>query len=291
MCVASTVVAVCVVAGCGSRVAEDEIAAAYGFDQLENQGGADDLDGGTAVTTADGTPAVPGQPGDPGTAASTGAAEGDSDGGAAGGEDGGGGPAPTEVTESGRVLPEPGRYTLNVTGTSTLNGTAQAVPPTAEFVVEQLDDDRQRHRSPDPQGDTVQTLRVTPTALLLERMDLPAGKSFVPPEPVQYAPIPVTVGALWTWSMRSTDGRTTLDHRSLVSGQESITVAGEQIETFVVETVLTLSGDLRGTISFTSWQSTKYGLVARRHTITDVSLGLFRLTGDTTAELASLTPS
>jgi hypothetical protein len=231
-----------------------------------------------AVTTADGattrvvdgvsgsTTALPG-PGDGSTTTTAGSTPGD----------------PPDDTRS---LPVPGRYDERVTGT--VNG--QPAPPSQTLVVEQLSATDQRHVVERDDGRSEQVLRDAGAEVLLVSIDL-GVKQFVAEPPVRFTPVPLEVGQTWGWDLTSTDGATHLRQDSRVSRTEQVTVAGTAVDTFVVETVLVLSGDLDGTIAITSWASPRHGIAVRTHQVSDVRFGLVRFTADTVSELTSLTPA
>ena len=70
-----------------------------------------------------------------------------------------------------------------------------------------------------------------------------------------------------------------------------MTIGGVTVVTFVIDTTLTLSGDVQGTITSTTWLSPEYVLPVQSHTVTDIMYGLLPVHADITATLLSFTPS
>ena len=190
-----------------------------------------------------------------------------------------------------RIMPDPGTYTLAVTGNASLNGGApQPAPPTATYKITQLSATDQ-HQT----GDFEIDLRWTPEAASLLKLTLKQGgntlKTFQPATPLVYIPFPGTVGRTWQWTVKSTDGKTTVNQVSNITKTEPVVIAGRSEPAFIVHSVLTLSGDIKGSVDLTSWISPIYRLALRQHVIVDATYLGFRATSDTTGQLVSLTPA
>ncbi|MGH9186342.1 MAG: hypothetical protein ACRD0U_11095 [Acidimicrobiales bacterium] len=198
-----------------------------------------------------------------------------------------GGATTTLPPDEGPTMPAPGRYTYNVSGSSSLG----QVPPQATILLERLSDTDQRETAESPQGNTVQVNRYTADAVLLVSLDLQAlGKSFRPNPPVAFTPLPPEVGRSWEWTMSSTDSSITIHHLSTITGTEVVTIAGQPVDSFVVQTRLELSGQAQGRIDVTTWASPAHGLGVRTHTVTSVTY-ILPITSDITSTLVSLNPS
>ena len=194
---------------------------------------------------------------------------------------GGGGPA-------ARVMPTPGTYTVNVTGSASVNGAPQSIPPQNSYQIIQESDTDQRQT-----GDFETLVRWAPEGASLVRFKIgQAGKEFVPAQPVLYMPFDGSTTE-WTWPpITSTDGKTTIEQSSRIVGTDTVDVGGQPVSTFVVESVLTFKGDLVGTANLTSWVSPDYRLAVKTHTVIDATFNaLLKLKSDTTTVLVSLTPS
>jgi hypothetical protein len=194
----------------------------------------------------------------------------------------GGGGQPTA-----RIMPTPGTYRVTVTGTTSLNGQTQPVPPNGSYTITQLNDTDQ-----DESGDFALRVRWAPgSASLLSLKLSAANKEFVPAEPVLYVPFPGETGTTWQWSMSSTDGKTSMRQTSRITGPDSVNVEGQDLAAFVVDTTITFSGDLTGTAHLISWVSPEHRLALKQHTVIDATFNLaFNLRSDTTSTLVSLTP-
>jgi hypothetical protein len=198
-----------------------------------------------------------------------------------GGGGGGGGAA-------ARIMPTPGTYTVNVSGSASVNGAPQSIPPQNSFQIIQESETDQRQT-----GDFETLVRWAPEGASLVRFKIgQAGKEFVPAQPLLYVPFDGTTTE-WSWSpITSTDGKTTIEQSSRIVRNETVDVGGQPVSTFVVESVLTFKGDLVGSANLTSWVSPDYRLAVQTHTIIDATFNaLLRLRSDTTSVLVSLTPS
>lgn len=68
-------------------------------------------------------------------------------------------------------------------------------------------------------------------------------------------------------------------------------MAGATVDAFVVDTVITLSGDVTGTIDLTAWVDPARRTAVRLDQVSDARLGVFRLRSDTTSQFLSFTPA
>jgi hypothetical protein len=194
---------------------------------------------------------------------------------------------PGATAPAAKVMPTPGRYSLYVSGTSSLNGAPQSVPQNGSYTITKTSD-----TDTETSGDFKVVLRWAPDSASLVRLTIAqANKTFEPAQPVLFVPFPGTAGRAWEWTLTSTDGKTTVHQTSQITGAENIDVGGVAVPTFVVDSTLTFTGDLKGTARVTTWVSDAERLSIKTHTVTDVTLGLFRAQSDITTVLASLTPA
>lgn len=190
--------------------------------------------------------------------------------------------------------PDAGRYTYRVSGSSTFGTTKQELPPSATLTVTNLSERDQRHVLSAGDAETTSSYRFTDAAVLLLSLKTAQGgvtKEFRPQPPVVYAPLPPTVGERWHWKIRSTDGATTVEQTSRVVRTERRTVGGTVVDTYVVETVVTLSGDINATTRQTSWATPTHGLVVRTEQTTNGTFGALSFSSRSTSQLASLRPA
>jgi hypothetical protein len=209
----------------------------------------------------------------------------------AGGESGGGGGG--GATAATRTMPLPGSYRMASTGSASLNGKAQTVPPETTFVIEQVSDTDQRFTSSNQSGAFVVLLRYAPTEVDVVSLQF-AGKTFEPSPPGQFAPVGVPPGTTWAWSATSSDGKTTLGVQGRYVGTETVTVADQAVDTDVVDLVFTISGDFTGTIQLTTWARSTDKLPVRQHTVVDAgdpTRLLVHVQSDVTSQLVDLIPN
>jgi hypothetical protein len=190
-----------------------------------------------------------------------------------------------------RIMPDTGTYTLAVTGSASLNGgTPQPAPPSATYKITQTSATDQ-HQT----GDFELDLRWTPESASLLKLTLKQGgnalKTFQPATPLLYTPFPGTVGRTWSWTVKSTDGKTTVSQVSNITKTEAVVIAGRSEPAFVVHTVLTLTGDVKGSVDLTSWMSSIYRVALRQHVVVDATYLGFHATSDTTGQLVSVSPA
>lgn len=246
---------------------------------------------GTSTTTAPGTEPTSPAPGvesrTDGTASSGGRTPGAATSSAAGGDQPVVGVPDGAQTPAARLQPAPGTYRVTVTGTASVNGQPQQVPPDGSFSIQQINDTDQRQT-----GEFELVLRWAPGSASLVSMKIAeANKEFQPPQPVLYVPFPGDTGRNWEWTMTSTDGKTTMNQRSEITEQASLSIDGQTVPVFVVESVVNFSGDLTGTARLTSWVSPDYRLGLKQRSVIDVTFNLaVRVQSDTTSTLVRLTP-
>jgi len=186
-------------------------------------------------------------------------------------------------------LPAAGGYRYHTTGTSQIGANpAQAVDMDTTTTVEHLGGGKVRQSSDDQKA----LLEWSGSQVLLHTLDFTRPgfeRHFEAKPPVQFAPTALKVGQKWSWKLTATGYPTTIDQTSTVDRLETITVGGKKVDTIVVVTKLTLSGDVSGTIDLTQWVSPSTSTPQRIHAKTNIVT--FAFTSDTTSDLVGFTPS
>jgi hypothetical protein len=180
------------------------------------------------------------------------------------------------------LKPFPGRYTYKVSD--------QGAP--VVVTVEDLNDTDQRTTTPamGAQGEQVQVLRFLNDQIDLVSLEMKGAFPKTFNGPVLFAPVPATVGASWAWDLTSTDNLTHVHQSSQITGKEIAVIGGQSVETFVVETDITISGDVNATGHLTTLASPVYKLPVESHSTLHVTTPV-KFDSDTTAELTYLRPS
>jgi hypothetical protein len=202
----------------------------------------------------------------------------------AGNDPGGGQAATADAPAPSGLEPFAGKYRYQLTG--------QGAPTEIVVTIEDVNDTDQRSTTPGSggQGDTIQTLRYLPNQIELESLEMKGAFPKTFNGPVMFAPIPSDVGTTWAWDLTSTDKLTHVHQSSRVDRTETVVIAGQSVDTFVVETDLTISGDVNATGHITSWASPVYKLAVRTHNTLNVTTPV-QLNSDITIDLLDLRPS
>ena len=204
----------------------------------------------------------------------------------------GGAPAPSGLK------PFAGSYQFHTTGQATLNGSPQNIDVQSPTKVEDLNETDQRSSTSGNQGEQIQVLRYSADKIELVSFELkgPVTKTFN--GPVLLAPVPLSVGQTWNWSMQSTDTdptkKTTLTQGSRVDRTEAVVVGGQSVDVFVIVTDITFSSpatDLNGTGQLTNWVSPVYRMSVKSHSTLKGTYAAFTFDTDTTSDLLDLRPS
>ncbi len=256
--------------------------------------GSDASTGTDAVATTDDltAPAVAGDVADPGAAADANAT-GDSPTEASG--DGGVEPQAggTEAPVPPGLKPLAGSYRYHAVGTATVNGAAQPIDVEATTLIEEVSASDQRETSSGgQQGSAIQVMRYSSDKVELVSLEMKGAvnKKFEPKPPVLYAPVPGSVGQSWSWNATSTDRLTRIQQSSRFDRTEQKVVGAQTIDVVVVETDITITGDIKATGHITSWVSPAYKLVVRSHSTLTGSYGAFTFASDVTSDLLDLRP-
>lgn len=186
-------------------------------------------------------------------------------------------------------LPAAGGYRYHTTGSSKVGANpSQPVNTDTTTTIEHLGGGKVRQSSEDQKA----LLEWSGSQVLLHTLDFTRPgfeRHFEAKPPVQYAPVPLKVGQQWAWKLTATSYPTTVDQTSRVDRLETITLGGKKVDTIVVVTKLTLSGDVSGTIDLTQWLSTTTSIPQRIHAVSNIVT--FTFTSDTTSDLTGFTPA
>lgn len=265
------VAAIALLAACGSGSSGTNVAS-KGGDSTTTTSGAPASDGGGEVSTAspeDTTkPAANGSSGASGAASSTTVAP---------------------VHDDTPGLPAAGGYRYHTSGSSKIGANpSQPVNTDTTTTIEHLGGGKVRQSAEDQKA----LLEWSGSQVMLHTLDFTRPgfeRHFEAKPPVQYAPTPLKVGQQWTWKLTATGYPTTIDQTSRVDRLETIIVGGKKVDTIVIVTKLTLSGDVSGTIDLTQWLSTTTNIPQRIHAVSNIVT--FTFTSDTTSELTGFTPA
>ena len=205
-------------------------------------------------------------------------------------------PKAASAAAAARLQPAPGAYPLRISGTSSVGGTATAVPSSGSLVVESRGSDQQ-HRTVGVPGDLVLVQRATAAGVDLVSFSLTAGSttlSFAPPAPL---PFVRTQPGSWNWSVQSTDRTVTLNQTATVTSAGSVNVGGAQVPAVTVHRVFNVSGaTVSGMVRLTSTVSLVDRLPLVQHQVINVTgkalggLVSKTIASDTTAALTSTSP-
>ena len=206
---------------------------------------------------------------------------------------GGGQPqaAGTDAPVPPGVKPFAGNYNYHSTGTMGLNGSNSNVDQQDTTTVEDLSDSDQRVTMPGAGGSQITTLRFSSDKIELLSLKMKGALNKTFNGPVLYSPVPFAVGQAWEWTLTSTDNLTHVTQKSKIDREENVTVGGQTVETYVLETDLTISGDVNGSGHLTSFVSPSYKLPVRNHSTLDATYTTFHVVSDITSDLLDLRPS
>jgi hypothetical protein len=203
--------------------------------------------------------------------------------------------APAAKAAAPKLQPAAGTYPLSISGSSSVDGKPSTVPSSGSLVIEQRGGDQQ-HRTVGVPGGLVLVQRASDAGVDLVSFSLSAGANtltFRPPSPLAF--VRTQPGASWSWSVRSTDGKVSLNQTASVSGGGSVNVGGTSVPAVTIDRTFTVSGALQGTVRLSTTVSTVDRLPLRTHQAINVKatvLGLLSTTvvSDATATLTSTTP-
>ena len=186
-----------------------------------------------------------------------------------------------------------GTYTYDTHGTVTA-GTPRKVDGTADLKVDKPSGDMQHSSLGGDQGSTEQDVQHTSTGTYLVRLKLSAAgspKEFHPAKPVLGHPSPATIGRSWSWTMTSTDGKTHAAYSARITRQETLTIGGTKVPTWVIESTLKLTGDIVYTDAETTWYDDVRLLQVKTHSKGSGTISGIAFTTDVTSTMRSVKPS
>ncbi len=117
------------------------------------------------------------------------------------------------------------------------------------------------------------------------------SKEFRPNPPVLAVPASAPVGRTWSWSITSSDGATKLDASFRVDRNETLTIAGEQVQTVVLAIVLKTSGDIELTTNQTNWVAPSKGLSVKVEENSNGRAGSITFSSQSSTMITSTKPS
>jgi len=185
----------------------------------------------------------------------------------------------------------PGAYTYDVNGTVTA-GSTQKSSGSATLTVDKPVGEKQHSSFEGERGGTEQDVVHRADGTYLARLVIASfGKEFRPAKPVLTMPVPAQIGKAWSWTMKSTDGKTTASLTAKIVRRETVTVGGQAIKAWVIEGTLKLTGDFTYTDQRTSWHDDSRLLEVKERSRGSGSYGGMAFTTDMTSTLRSVRPS
>jgi hypothetical protein len=190
----------------------------------------------------------------------------------------------------------PGTYTLDTSGS-----VSYGTPPqhkdasgTHTLVVSALAADSQTFTRKNDGGGSQLTFHVRASGTYLADLQLTSPaftKEYRPAAAVLYVPDPANVGTNWSYSGKTTDGKSTITSSNKVTGATSLTIGGKKVLCAVLTSHLVLSGDIDYTADVTTWWSPEYRLPVKDRSIGKGRYGGVPFSSDTTNVMRSVTPS
>jgi hypothetical protein len=194
-------------------------------------------------------------------------------------------PAPPPA-QAGTKFPAAGKYNYRVTGTAN----NQPIDFTSVLTISPPNGADQNNSQSTPQGTSDQILRYLPDGIFLVSLTVKAGlvsKEFRPDGTALTFPLPPTVNKAWSWSARSTDGKTRVNAAFKLLRTENVTVGGQSLQAWVIEAKTSTTGDFQSTADRVIWISEPLRLVLRTDEKGQSGIGAT----ETSAKLQSTTPS
>lgn len=244
--------------------------------------------GGAAGTAATST-TVPSGPNASGSGKNATAPAGSAPAGSAGG--GGGGSASSDSARPAT----PGTYTYNRTGKASATGFGeQSLDGPVSLKVDPIANGEQRSLESSSEGEVEQVLRLLPEGAyftLIRQSTTGFNKEFRPNPPVLAVPTAPAVGRTWSWTVTSTDGKTTINASFKVDRKENLTIGGEQVSTVVLVVNLKASGDITLNSTQTNWVALSKGLSVRIDEVADGTISGVPVHSESSQTLQSTRPS
>jgi hypothetical protein len=188
----------------------------------------------------------------------------------------------------------PGTYTYDTSGNVAAGASKRDASGTATLTVDPPAGGRQHSLLGTDQGRTEQDVVVRTGGTFLVRLAITNptfSKEFRFTQPGLLVPDPPTVGKTWSWTAKSTDGKTTAAVTARVSGRETLTIGGASTPTTVIESTLKLTGDITYTAHMQNWVDLADRLSVKDHTKGEGTFGGVAFTTDITNVIRSTQPS
>jgi hypothetical protein len=192
----------------------------------------------------------------------------------------------------------PGKYQYTISGfrRGGTPATTQPLNDSAELTVDAPTGADQHSNMVDKQSAQAsqeETLRYQADGIYLVDLKVGGGAIEFKPSPpaLQYAE-PATIGKAWEWTVKSTDGGTTVNTKFKVLRDENLMVGSESVAATVLDVVITTSGTFVSTTHSTIWISEKYRMILRTDSVSDITSPAF-VAGhaETSSKLSSTKPS
>jgi hypothetical protein len=202
----------------------------------------------------------------------------------------------TSNPDTGLHAAAPGTYTYARTGTShdSLRGDRSLTGNTS-LKVDPVANSEQHSAQSSPDGSSSdQTVRfLTEGAYFTDLKQSTGGfaKEFQPNPPVLALPAQASIGRTWSWTVTSTDGKTTLNASFKVERNETLTIGGQSTPTVVLTVTLKASGDVTLDSTATDWVSLAKGLIVRTDSTSSGSIGTITFNSQSSSVLQSTKPS
>jgi hypothetical protein len=202
--------------------------------------------------------------------------------------------AATNNGSTGQTFTAPGTYTYDTSGTVAAGASKRDASGTATLTVDPPSAGKQHSLLGTDQGRTEQDVVVRSGGTYLVRLAITNptfSKEFRFAQPGLLVPDPATTGKSWSWTAKSTDGKTTAAVTARVTGQETLTIGGVQTPTTVIESVLKLTGDITYTAHMQNWADLTHRLSVKDHTKGEGMFGAVQFTTDITNVIRTTKPS
>jgi len=198
-------------------------------------------------------------------------------------------------TAKGPQPAAPGTYAYDRTGTShnSISGD-QSADGKVSLQVDPVGSGRQHSVQKSPNSTREQTVEFLAEGAYFTDLKQSIGnytKEFTPNPPVLAMAADASAGRTWSWTVTSTDGKTTLTSSFKVERDETITVGGESVPTVVLTVVLKATGDVVLNDTSTNWVSPAKGLIVRTDDTSDGSFSGITFHSQTSMILESTRPS
>ena len=190
---------------------------------------------------------------------------------------------------------QPGSYPFDTTGSATALGSTRDASGASTLTVDPPAGQAQHSVLGDSHGKTSQDVVVHADGTYLTRLEISNtgfDRTFAPSPAALLLPSPATPGTTWSWTAVSSDGKTTLTSKNTVLGTETLAIGGEQVDTSVIRTELTLrGGDLTYDGTQDTWFAPAQRLPVKLHTTGNGTASGVVFSIDTTSTARSTHPS